>query len=168
MEEKKLSRREREAFNQQQLILNAGLKLFSEKGYHYVSIHEIAFEAEFGIGTLYKFFESKEHIYKTLILTAAKEAYDTLGAVLDEEDDPIAVLEKFLFTIADFFENNTAIMRLYFSEAKGIKFRMRRDFEDEIHEMDLETSRKLIKIDGARHSAKSVSESGAPLDVCGD
>ena len=54
-----LPRRERGRLLQRREILDAALKLFSEKGYHNVSIHEIAKEAEFGIGTLYKFFANK-------------------------------------------------------------------------------------------------------------
>ena len=55
-----LSRKERERLIRRQEILDAGLALFSEKGFHNVSMNEIAQKAEFAIGTLYKFFENKE------------------------------------------------------------------------------------------------------------
>jgi len=42
MQGEKLSRREREKLRQRQEILDAALELFSEKGYHNVSMHEIA------------------------------------------------------------------------------------------------------------------------------
>ncbi|RPJ04344.1 MAG: TetR/AcrR family transcriptional regulator, partial [Deltaproteobacteria bacterium] len=54
MEECKLPRREREKLRQRHEVLDVALRLFSEKGYHNVSMHEIAKEAEFAIGTLYK------------------------------------------------------------------------------------------------------------------
>ena len=54
----KLPRREREKLRQRQEMLAAALDLFSEKGYHNVSMHEVAGKAEFAIGTLYKFFRA--------------------------------------------------------------------------------------------------------------
>ncbi|MEN6472395.1 MAG: helix-turn-helix domain-containing protein, partial [Syntrophaceae bacterium] len=68
MEEIKLPRREREKERQRQEMLEAALGLFSDKGYHNVTMHEIAEKAEFAIGTLYKFFRNKEDLYRTLIL----------------------------------------------------------------------------------------------------
>ena len=47
MGEKNLSRRERERLRQSREILAAALALFSERGYHSVSMHEIAEKAEF-------------------------------------------------------------------------------------------------------------------------
>ena len=52
MREQKLPRREREKLRQRQEIIAAALDLFSERGYHNVSMHEIARKAEFAIGTL--------------------------------------------------------------------------------------------------------------------
>lgn len=66
--EPKLTRRERENLRQRDDIFEAALRLFSERGYHNVSMSQIAGEAEFGIGTLYKFFDNKENLYKALIM----------------------------------------------------------------------------------------------------
>jgi len=71
METCKLSRREREKLRQRQEVLDVALGLFSEKGYHNVSMHEIAKAAEFAIGTLYKFFRNKEDLYRALICNSA-------------------------------------------------------------------------------------------------
>jgi len=64
----KLPRREREKLRQRGEILEIALNLFAEKGFHGVSMHEVAGKAEFAIGTLYKFFQSKEDLYKALVL----------------------------------------------------------------------------------------------------
>ena len=45
MEDMKMPRREREKLKQRQEMLAAALGLFSEKGYHNVSMHEIAEKA---------------------------------------------------------------------------------------------------------------------------
>jgi len=54
MKNKKLPRRGREKLRQRQEMFAAALELFSVKGYHNVSMHEIAEKTEFAIGTLYK------------------------------------------------------------------------------------------------------------------
>jgi len=54
MEKKKLSRREMDKLRHRHQMLVAALDLFSVKGYHNVSMHEIAGKAEFAIGTLIK------------------------------------------------------------------------------------------------------------------
>ncbi|MBW2592597.1 MAG: helix-turn-helix transcriptional regulator [Deltaproteobacteria bacterium] len=52
MQDEKCSRREREKLRQRQDMLSAALGLFSEKGYHNVSMHEIAAKTAFAIGTI--------------------------------------------------------------------------------------------------------------------
>ncbi|NCC26054.1 MAG: TetR/AcrR family transcriptional regulator, partial [Deltaproteobacteria bacterium] len=63
MKPDKPTRRERERLRQRQDILAGALALFAEKGYHNVSMQEIAERTEFATGTLYKFFPSKEDLY---------------------------------------------------------------------------------------------------------
>ena len=64
-------------------MLAAAIELFSEKGYHNVSMHEIAQKAEFAIGTLYKFFKNKEDLYKALMLEQADKVPGTLTKALE-------------------------------------------------------------------------------------
>ncbi|HNU75958.1 MAG TPA: helix-turn-helix domain-containing protein, partial [Deltaproteobacteria bacterium] len=78
------SRRERERARQRRDILDTALRLFSEKGYHSVTMHEIADKAEFAVGTLYKFFRNKEDLYKALILETTKEFHEAIVAALEE------------------------------------------------------------------------------------
>src|SRR4030043_2225247 len=87
MEDEKLPRREREKLRQRQEMLAAALDLFSEKGYHNVSMHQVAEQAEFAIGTLYKFFQNKEDLYKALVLGECDKFHDVLVQAMDEADD---------------------------------------------------------------------------------
>lgn len=64
MKKDKLSRKEREQLQRRAEILQAALELFSQKGYHNVSMHEIAARAEFAVGTLYKFFKIRKSCIK--------------------------------------------------------------------------------------------------------
>jgi DNA-binding transcriptional regulator YbjK len=66
MKGNKLSRKEREFFWRRQEILESALELFSEKGFHNITMHDIAKKSEFAVGTIYKFFSNKEELYKAL------------------------------------------------------------------------------------------------------
>ena len=66
-----LPRKEREKLQHKEEILTVALKLFSDRGFHNVSMQEIAEESEFSVGTLYKFFESKESLFAALMKSCA-------------------------------------------------------------------------------------------------
>ena len=87
MEGKRLPRREREKLSHRSQILADALELFTEKGYHNVSMHEIAAKAEFSIGTLYKYFKNKEDLYSALIIDKAEKVSQVLNEVLSGKDD---------------------------------------------------------------------------------
>nr|HDN01233.1 TetR/AcrR family transcriptional regulator [Deltaproteobacteria bacterium] len=96
MQKVKLSRREREKLRQRRQMLAAALELFSEKGFHNVTMHEIAKRAEFAIGTLYKFFKNKEDLYKSLIVEQADRFHEALTKAIGETDDEIEKLRNYV------------------------------------------------------------------------
>ena len=60
---KKMTRKERETQLRKQIILEAAEKLFLSNGYEATTMDEIANEAEFSKGTVYKYFISKDELY---------------------------------------------------------------------------------------------------------
>jgi TetR/AcrR family fatty acid metabolism transcriptional regulator len=62
-EEMQLSRKEREYQTHRKEILSAAEGVFAEKGFFSSTMSEIAERAEFGTGTLYKYFKSKDDLY---------------------------------------------------------------------------------------------------------
>jgi len=71
-----LSRKEREKFARQQEILKAARELFNLKGYHNATLEEIARHAEFGKGTIYNYFNSKEALFFGIIDQLASETLE--------------------------------------------------------------------------------------------
>ena len=134
MENKKLPRREREKLRQRQEMLAAALELFSEKGYHNVSMHEIAEKAEFAIGTLYKFFKNKEDLYKALVLEQSDKFHDALTKAIEEPDDEIEKLRNYVKAKGEVFRDNVSMIRLYFAETHGASFNVMAGLDREIRE----------------------------------
>ena len=134
MQDKKLTRREREKLRQRQEMLTAALELFSEKGYHNVSMHEIAEKAEFAIGTLYKFFENKEDLYKSLILEQAEIFHEALTEAMEGAGDEIEKLRNYVKIKSRVFVDNISVIRLYFAETRGASFNIKAGLDSEIRE----------------------------------
>ena len=135
MEKKKLSRREMDKLRHRRQMLAAALDLFSVKGYHNVSMHEIAGKAEFAIGTLYKFFKNKEDLYKALIMEKADEYHRILSDVLSKENDTLVVIGDYIAAKAEIFANNVATLRLYFAETRGASFNIKAGLDQDIRKL---------------------------------
>lgn len=132
MHDQKPSRREREKLRQRQEMLAAALDLFSEKGYHNVSMHEIAERAEFAIGTLYKFFKNKEDLYESLILELSDRFHETLMRSVDEGDDEVEKLRNYVKAKGAVFQENASTIRLYFAETRGASFNIKAGLDNKI------------------------------------
>jgi TetR/AcrR family transcriptional regulator len=132
MKNGKLPRREREKLRQREEMLAAALSLFSEKGYHNVSMHEIASRAEFAIGTLYKFFKNKEMLYRGLILDQVNRFRDALMEAIGQQDDEIEKLRGFVKVKGALFRANVSVIRLYFAETHGASFHLMAGLDSEI------------------------------------
>ena len=62
-----LTRKEREREFRRKEILSAAAKIFAEKGFTHATLDEIAGASEFGKGTLYNYFQSKEELYAAIL-----------------------------------------------------------------------------------------------------
>ncbi len=129
-----LSRREREKLWQRREMLTAAIKLFSEKGYHNVSMHEIAKKAEFAIGTLYKFFKNKEDLYESIIIEQADMFHEALAKALEDENDEIKKLQNYVKVKGAVFMDNVSVIRLYFAETRGASFNIKAGLDKKIQE----------------------------------
>ena len=120
MNNAKLTRREKEKRRHKKEILEAALRLFSEKGFYNVSVQEIAEASEFGIGTLYSFFESKEALFEELINDTSELIVNELLQVLDSSCNERELLSKFIRVQPKWQKKYGKVIKLYISEV-GIK-----------------------------------------------
>jgi len=152
MEEMKLPRREREKAQQRHEILEAAQSLFSEKGYHNVTMHEIASKAEFAIGTLYKFFKNKEDLYRALMLEKAEEFHNAIRSAMGEHGDEVEKLRNYVRAKAEVFRAHVPLIRLYFSETHGESFNLKAGLDSQTRRMHDEFLKDLTAVfaDGLR------------------
>jgi len=67
-----------------QRILDAAMRIFSERGFHHATVSEVAQAAHVGKGTLYLYFHSKEALLVALFDELADRLLATLDRVLGE------------------------------------------------------------------------------------
>ena len=121
MEDQKLPRREREKMRQRQEMLAAALDLFSQKGYHNVSMQEIAEKSEFAIGTLYKFFQNKEDLYKALVREQCDGFEEAIVRAIEQPGDEVETLRNYVRAKTEWFRHNLPFVRLFLAESRGIE-----------------------------------------------
>lgn len=97
-------------------IINAALKIFSEKGYANTRMADIAEEAGISYGSLYHYFESKDVLFNTFIedwwITFFKE-----WEAIKESDMPIREkLEQYMRFFFNAYSNNPHQVEIYIKE----------------------------------------------------
>lgn len=146
MTTQKPSRREREKLRQRKEMISTALALFSEKGYHNVSMHEIAEKAEFAIGTLYKFFSNKEDLYKAIVTEQSEKFHEAMEQAMAAADDEIEKLRNYIRAKNKIFNDNLAFARLYVAESRGVSFNLKAGLDMEMREKYNDLLQKLAAV----------------------
>ncbi|MDO9565935.1 MAG: TetR/AcrR family transcriptional regulator [Candidatus Desulfaltia sp.] len=146
MENTRLSRKEREYLRHRQEILKVALKLFSGKGFHNVSMHEIATASEFAVGTLYKFFSNKEALYSALMIDASKAFHSSLMAALATSGNEMEKIRACVEAKIKVFTENLDYVRLYLSETRTASFNIKAGLDIDIKVRYEEFLEKLARV----------------------
>ncbi len=116
-------RRQREADNRRQEILDAAQRLFWKNGYAGTSIPQIAKEAELAPGTIYLYFPSKEALYVELLMEGYQILHDRLAVEarrpVPPEEQAARLLDVFLNFAREFPEYYEIIFFLVQRERNG-------------------------------------------------
>ncbi|WP_157982800.1 TetR/AcrR family transcriptional regulator [Aliidiomarina minuta] len=104
------------AEERQHEILEAAAKIFSKCGYQAADMQVIADKAGVGKGTVYRYFPSKEELFKSVL----HEKLDMLRCIMekahDAETDPLARLRLVMKAHMCFFEDNPEVLELFAQE----------------------------------------------------
>ncbi|MEW6375873.1 MAG: TetR/AcrR family transcriptional regulator [Thermodesulfobacteriota bacterium] len=134
MSAEKISRKEREFLTHREEILQAAERVFAAKGFFQSTMSDIAHEAEFGTGTLYKYFKSKEELYFTLIDEKVKEVNHLVKVELSQKISAIERIKKALELQLKFIEQNRNFFRIYISERNRFEWTVKDDLGKGMHD----------------------------------
>jgi AcrR family transcriptional regulator len=98
------------------------------------------------MGTLYKFFRSKEDLYTALTLELFNKFHTALTKAIEEPGEEIDKLRSFVKVKGELFRANVPMIRLYFAEAQGARFNVLAGFDFEIRKRIDDFMRTLAKI----------------------
>lgn len=111
-----LTRKERERNRRRKEILEAAANIFAEKGFEKTTLEEIATAAEFGKGTLYLYFSSKEDIFFSIFEEGKRVFHDKLREHLADIQDAGVKIERFIEFAFQFMREHESKFRLLMSE----------------------------------------------------
>jgi TetR/AcrR family transcriptional regulator len=140
------TRKERERRRHRAEILAAAQGLFSIRGFHNVSMQEVAARSEFSIGTLYGFFKSKDELYAALVLDLADQLHRELADAMDMPVGWMERLHAFLTTKIRLITTHGHLLRLYQLEAGGLNPNARLDLKQALCGRHSQTIQKLRQI----------------------
>jgi len=112
------SRREERRLRQQDVsrnqLLDAAEEVFGEKGFHDTTLKQVAELAEFSVGSVYSFFESKDDLFRQIFERRGEEFMPGLRDVLgDTKGDPVEQLHALVDFEVGFFRKHPRFGRLY-------------------------------------------------------
>ena len=109
----RLERKKREFNMRRAEILKQAEKVFATKGFHNVTVAEIANASGFSIGSLYQFFEGKENLYTTMISEKLDLMYADIRKATNAAKDITGKIEALIDAHLQFIEKNTDFCRLF-------------------------------------------------------
>lgn len=109
----KTQRKEREFKMRRAAILFEAEKVFSARGYHNVTVAEIAAASGFSTGALYQFFQGKEHLYTTMINEKLTMMYDSIKQEVKSAKDMKGKIAALICAQLQFVEANADFCRIF-------------------------------------------------------
>lgn len=128
MQASAVTRKDRERQMRQQEILQAARDLFLEQGYHETTLEEIARRAEFGKGTIYNYFSSKEELFFALIDQLIDRFHSMAHAAMNHEGENVRQLyTRYAYDIISHARNNTVLIQFIMREKHQLNLDNRED-----------------------------------------
>jgi len=88
-------------------------RMFAAKGFHNVTMAEIANASGFSIGSLYQFFEGKEDLYAKMISEKLDFMYQEVRKEVNSVKEVADKISRLIHVHLRFVENNTAFCRIF-------------------------------------------------------
>jgi AcrR family transcriptional regulator len=109
-----LTRKERELASRRDAILDAAREVFEKEGFFNTTMAQIASRAEFGVGTLYQFFPSKQLLFAEVIRQGLDDFMSSMKTLLAKKKTWRDKLRIFVEFNIGWIENNPGFHRLIY------------------------------------------------------
>jgi len=146
----------------EKLILKSACEIFSEKGYSATSTHEIAKLAGVAEGTIFRYFKTKKHILKGLLVQLIELAVDNIALppiekILQNEEnkDDKEIFKEIIIDRMTLVNNNFKLFKVIASEAI---------FHDDIREIIYKKLILKVNVIGENYYERMV-ESGSARNL---
>jgi AcrR family transcriptional regulator len=106
--------------NRRELILEAAIQLFHERGYPATGVDDIGKAVDVSGPAIYRHFSSKEEILLEAIQLAADEVHEANLTARATAGDPVSVLEGYVRAYARVALERSALISVWTSEAKHL------------------------------------------------
>src|SRR6266545_1076230 len=94
-------------------LLDAAEEVFGRKGFHETTLKEVAELAEFSVGSVYSFFESKDDLFRQIFIRRGSEFMAGMARVVDQDLPPREILHALVEFQVGFFREHTRFGRLF-------------------------------------------------------
>ena len=146
MPKTRLTRKERERRRHKEEIMAVASNLFSIKGFHNVSMQEIANSSEFAVGTLYNFFKSKDALFEEMVRVCSERIISVLSSIIDGPGNELERLRAFIRYTPELLEETGDFINVYVSQLGQRSHKLAKerngDLPDKVLDLKLE---RLIK-----------------------
>lgn len=92
--QKRRERKQREKDVRRQEILNAAVEAFGRHGFTKTSMELVADEAALAVGTLYRYYKSKDSLFVAIVFDAIDVIHQRLEAIVGSSLTPVLKLER--------------------------------------------------------------------------
>ncbi|MBN2716045.1 MAG: TetR/AcrR family transcriptional regulator [Deltaproteobacteria bacterium] len=110
-----MTRKEKEEVERKAHILSVAEELFAQKGLQNTSVADIAQAAEFGVGTLYRYFADRETLISSLLTQRITEHYDALEAAINSELTPPETIDRLIEAFLTSINRRRSFFKIYFT-----------------------------------------------------
>lgn len=116
------ARKQREYQERRADILDTAEAVFAERGYVATTMEQIAHEAGFSVGSLYKYFKNKEDMYAEMLRAKVIEAEPRVNEAIAQGKDPLDKLQRYFSSRIDLYWENPKFFSIFFHQAMGPPF----------------------------------------------
>jgi len=126
-----VSRVQKRRDDARQRVLESATSLFAENGFAETSIASIAREADVSVGGFYNLFDSKEALYREMVINRTQEFYESLRQARDSGGNPVERLQKVMVEKLVLFQQEADAIHVHLSVNPGARMSLISSFPEQ-------------------------------------